>query len=114
MADDCIFCQIAGGKIPARVVFQDEDVMVFRDLTPKAPSHLLVIPKRHISSLAETDDADSGLLGKLLHRAVETARQEGLDQGFRTVINTGPEGGQTVGHLHLHVIGGRQMTWPPG
>lgn len=114
MVDDCIFCRIGSGQILAQIVFQDEELMVFRDLAPKAPSHLLIIPKRHITSLAETDLEDRELLGKLLHRAVETARQEGLEKGFRTVINTGSDGGQTVGHLHLHVIGGRQMTWPPG
>ncbi len=114
MADGCIFCRIAGGEIPAQIVFQDEELVVFRDLAPKAPTHLLIIPRRHVASLAETGPEDRELLGKLLQRAVETARQEGLEKGFRTVINTGPDGGQTVGHLHLHVVGGRQMTWPPG
>ncbi len=114
MADGCIFCRIAGGEIPAQIVFQDEELVVFRDLAPKAPTHLLIIPRRHVASLAETGPEDRELLGKLLQRAVETARQEGLEKGFRTVINTGPDGGQTVGHLHLHVVGGRQMTWTPG
>ncbi len=114
MEPACVFCLIAKGQLPAQTVFEDQELMVFRDLNPMGPSHLLVIPRRHIGSLAELGQEDRDLLGGLMLRAAEVARQEGLAKGFRTVINTGPEGGQTVGHLHVHVIGGRQMTWPPG
>lgn len=113
MAGDCLFCKIASGAIPAGFVAETEDAVAFRDISPKAPVHVLVIPRQHIPSLAGS--ADEGLLGRLLALASVVARSEGIaDSGFRTVINTGADGGQTVDHLHIHVMGGRHMNWPPG
>lgn len=113
MSDACIFCRIVGGTIPATLVASSEHAIAFRDLHPQAPSHLLVIPRRHVASLAEATDAAE--LGALLLLAAEVARSEGLaDTGYRVVANTGNDGGQTVHHLHLHVLGGRAMHWPPG
>lgn len=108
----CIFCKIVAGEIPSTAVYQDEQCYAFADIDPKAPVHVLIVPRAHIASLAETKDA--ALLGHLLTVAGEIARAKGLGKGYRVVINTGPEGGQTVDHLHLHVLGGRGMTWPPG
>lgn len=115
MADEsasCVFCRIARGDIPATVVAESETALAFRDLDAKAPVHVLVIPRKHVASLA--DSVDPATLGQLLALAAEVARTEGLDGGFRVVINTGPDAGQTVSHLHAHVLGGRNMAWPPG
>jgi len=115
MADDaanCVFCAIARGDIPAKVVARTDTAMAFMDLEPKAPFHALVISLKHVPSLAEVDDRD--MLGDLLTLAASVARKEGLEDGYRVVINTGPAGGQTVSHLHAHVLGGRNMAWPPG
>jgi histidine triad (HIT) family protein len=113
MSDACLFCRIVGGTIPATLVASNDHAVAFRDLHPQAPSHLLVIPRRHVASLAEATDAAE--LGALLLLAAEVARAEGLsDTGYRVVANTGADGGQTVHHLHLHVLGGRAMHWPPG
>jgi histidine triad (HIT) family protein len=114
MTTDCVFCRIAAGEIPARIVHEDERVVAFHDLAPKAPTHLLVIPRRHIATLAETRDEDAELLGRVVRTAIELAAQEGLDQGFRLVWNNGELAGQSVFHLHLHLLGGRRMEWPPG
>jgi histidine triad (HIT) family protein len=118
---DCIFCRIAAGEIPATLVHEDARVIAFRDVNPQAPVHVLVVPRRHVDSLAALDADDGGedaALGAALLAAVaRVARAEGLDdpaRGFRVVANTGPEGGQSVGHLHLHVLGGRTLAWPPG
>ena len=111
---DCIFCKIASGAIPAPRLYENDDVLAFADLNPQAPVHVLVIPKLHLKSLAEAGAGQVELLGKLLSAATEVARQQGLEKGYRVVINTGAEGGQTVPHLHLHVLGGRAMHWPPG
>ena len=111
---NCLFCSIVDGTIPGDIVLETDDVLAFRDIAPQAPTHVLVIPTRHIASLAETTSDDSGLLGALMEAAVEVARQEKLEGGFRTVVNTGDDGGQTVHHIHLHVLGGRRLTWPPG
>lgn len=112
MSENCLFCRIASGEIRANVVAQNDHALAFRDINPQAPSHLLVIPKKHVASL---NDADASLdLGALMRMAAEVARQEGLTGGYRVVVNSGPDGGQTVDHLHLHVLGGRRMTWPPG
>ena len=112
-AEPCIFCRIARGEIPAQMVANNVDMAAFRDLNPQAPVHILVIPKKHVVSL---DDAmDSPLLGQLMAFAAAIARQEKISKtGYRTVINTGVDGGQSVFHLHIHVLGGRAMTWPPG
>jgi histidine triad (HIT) family protein len=113
MAESCIFCRIVQGEIPARVVAQSDNCIAFRDLNPQAPTHVLVVPRTHTPSLNQLDDQAVG--GDLLALAREVAIQEGVDQsGYRVVLNTNSHGGQTVSHLHLHVIGGRQMTWPPG
>lgn len=111
---DCIFCKIIEGDIPSTKVYETEDVLAFRDIEPQAPTHIVIIPKKHYQSvLAVEDNAD--ILSELLTAAKQIAAQEGLDEnGFRLVINTGEEGGQTVDHLHLHLLGGRSMQWPPG
>ena len=111
---DCIFCKIIAGEIPASKLHDDEHAIAFADRSPQAPVHLLVVPRRHVISLAHTAKADAALLGHLLGLAAELAVSQGLGHGFRTVINSGPDGGQTVDHLHIHVLGGRPMTWPPG
>jgi histidine triad (HIT) family protein len=111
---DCIFCKIAAGQIPAQKLHEDEQVVAFRDITPQAPTHFLVIPREHLQSLAHTAHEHAPLLGHMLAVAADVARQQGLLNGYRTVINAGPDGGQTVDHLHLHVLGGRSMHWPPG
>ena len=115
----CIFCKIAAGEIPATFVHQDDAVLAFRDVAPTAPVHVLVVPRQHLTSVLElaTASADGALAARLLDVVARVARLEGLDapgRGFRVVTNTGPEGGQSVDHLHLHVIGGRTMAWPPG
>jgi histidine triad (HIT) family protein len=113
MTDDCIFCRIANRQIPAPLVAENEHAVAFRDLNPKAPHHVLVIPRRHVASLSNA--TDSAELGALMLLVAEVARLEGIEQtGFRTVINTGADGGQSVFHLHAHVLGGRSMGWPPG
>lgn len=113
MSTDCLFCRIVRGEIPATIVAQDENCVAFRDVNPQAPVHVLVIPRTHVASLdAVTDQA---LLGQVMTMAADVARQEGIvDAGYRTVINTNGNGGQTVFHLHAHVLGGRRLTWPPG
>lgn len=113
MADGCIFCRIARGEIPAQMVMNSKEIAAFRDVSPQAPTHILVIPKKHIGSL--DDVSDSNLLGQMVVMAAAIARQEGIAKsGYRTVINTGKDGGQSVDHLHVHILGGRAMTWPPG
>lgn len=115
MAQDCIFCRIARGEIPAKVVREDEETVAFRDIDPKAPTHVLVVPRRHIASVNDLGEADAELVGRLYLAAKEVARDEGLaDAGYRLVMNTGPDAGQTVDHIHLHVLGGRALNWPPG
>jgi histidine triad (HIT) family protein len=112
---DCLFCKIAGGEIPATLVHEDQEVVAFRDIQPQAPVHVLVIPRGHLSSLDEVDEAHSRILGALYLAAAKVAREEGIaEDGYRTVLNVGPDGGQTVQHLHVHVLGGRAMRWPPG
>jgi histidine triad (HIT) family protein len=111
---DCIFCKIAAGTIPSKKVREDEFLLAFHDIDPKAPTHILVIPKKHVASLDHAQAGDQALLGKLLLAAADIAREQGLGRGYRVVISTGPEGGQTVDHLHLHILGGRQLHWPPG
>jgi histidine triad (HIT) family protein len=114
-SEDCIFCKIVAGEIPAAKIFEDERAVAFRDINPQAPTHALVIPRAHVASLNEADEADEALLGHLLRVAAHVARDEGhADSGFRTVINTGAHAGQTVFHVHVHVLGGRSLTWPPG
>jgi histidine triad (HIT) family protein len=112
---DCIFCLIAEGKIPSQKVYEDEDLLAFHDVNPVAPSHVLVIPKKHLSSLMDVSEEDERLAGKLLLGVQKVAKQLGLDEaGFRVVNNMGELGGQTVHHIHFHLLGGRELTWPPG
>jgi len=110
----CLFCRIIAGEIPSKTVFEDEVTYAFRDINPQAPTHVLVVPRKHIASLAEATADDERLLGYLHLIAARIADSEGLGNGFRTVINTGPDGGQTVDHVHVHLLGGRSMHWPPG
>ena len=114
MSADCLFCKIVAGSIPAKRVFEDELCICFADLHPQAPTHLLIVPRQHIASLAHAEPAQSSLLGHLFTKTAEIARAAGLDDGYRVVLNTGEDGGQTVDHLHLHLLGGRLLNWPPG
>ncbi|MBX6351271.1 MAG: histidine triad nucleotide-binding protein [Clostridia bacterium] len=111
---DCVFCRIVAGELPARVVYSDDEFLAIRDINPVAPTHVLVIPRAHVARVSELAPGDAPMLGRLLEVARRVAESEGLARGYRLVINDGPMGGQTVDHLHLHVLGGRQMTWPPG
>ena len=111
---DCLFCRIVAGEIPADRVHETERTLAFRDVTPQAPTHVLVVPKAHHPDVAAVVDADPALLADVMAAAVAVARAQGLDGGFRLVANTGADGGQTVHHLHLHVLGGRALGWPPG
>ena len=112
---DCIFCLIAAKEIPADLVYEDDEVVAFRDLNPQAPVHLLVIPRKHLRGLDAAGPGDEALLGRLALVAAQLAAPEGLgDSGYRVVGNNGPDAGQAVDHVHYHVIGGRKMTWPPG
>ena len=113
MSDDCLFCKIIQGQIPAAKLYEDDDVMAFADINPQAPTHFLVIPKRHLRGPAAASEADEALLGKIMRLGGEIAKGRGLED-FRLVVNNGAAAGQTVFHLHLHVLGGRPMTWPPG
>ena len=114
-AQDCIFCKIASGDMDSDLVYEDEDCVAFRDINPQAPTHILVIPRKHLVGLAEAEAADGALLGKLLLVAAEIAGDEGLDEsGYRVVVNWGRDAGMAVNHLHIHVLGGRPMSWPPG
>ena len=106
MSDNCIFCKIAAGQIPAKKIYEDENVMAFHDIHPIANVHFLIVPKQHVESLLSVESADQPMLGKLLALAPRLAREQGLGEGFRTMINTGEKGGQSVFHLHLHVFGG--------
>ena len=112
---DCIFCRIASGEIPARIASRSDAAVAFHDLNPQAPVHVLVIPMRHLSGANDAVGAESGLWADLMTLAVRVAAELGLDQdGYRLVVNQGRDGGQSVGHLHIHVLGGRRMGWPPG
>lgn len=113
MADDCLFCRIVRGEIPAKLVAQDEHCIAFRDIDPRAPVHVLVVPREHVPTLS--DARDPMLVGRMALMAAEIAKQEGIAEGgYRTVINTNADAGQTVFHLHLHLLGGRPLAWPPG
>ena len=112
MTDSCLFCRIVRGEIPAKIVRQDAHTVAFRDIDPKAPTHILVIPQEHVASLDEATDPT--MVGRLMLAAAEIARSEGITDGYRTVVNTGAGAGQTVFHIHLHLLGGRKLTWPPG
>ena len=112
---DCLFCRIVRKEIQASVVYEDDDLLAFNDINPQAPLHALVIPKRHIATLNELSFQDDALAGRMIRRAASIAREKGYaDRGFRVVFNTNAEAGQTVFHIHLHVLAGRGLTWPPG
>lgn len=115
MADTCLFCKIINGEIPSTEVFSDGEFYAFRDISPGAPTHILIVPRKHLSGVTAAAPGDAALLGRLLLRANAIAEAEGITgNGFRYVINSGDWGGQTVPHLHLHILGGRMLTWPPG
>ena len=112
---DCLFCKIIAGQIPGKIVYQDDKVVAFRDINPQAPMHVLVVPRRHIDSLNELNAEDDGLVGELVRRGAAIAAEHGhAERGYRTVFNCNAEAGQTVFHIHLHVLGGRRLGWPPG
>lgn len=112
---DCLFCKIIAGQIPSSNVFEDDDLFAFNDINPQAPMHVLVVPKRHIPSLNELQPADDALVGEMVRRAGLLAKERGYDGGgYRTVFNTNRDAGQSVFHIHLHVLGGRSLAWPPG
>jgi len=111
----CLFCNIATGEIPATVLFEDEEMLAFRDIKPQAPTHVLIIPKKHIATVNAVEEEDALLLGRMILRAKALAKAEGIDEsGYRLVFNINAGGGQEVYHIHLHLLGKRQMTWPPG
>lgn len=111
---DCIFCKIIKQEIPSDKVYEDEFVYAFKDINPISPTHILVIPKKHFANLNEVEAEDKHFLSEILFRAKEIAKEQGIENGFRTIINTGTGAGQTVFHIHLHLLGGRTYTWPPG
>jgi len=115
MPEECIFCRIASGEIPSKVVFEDDELFAFRDINPVAPTHILVIPKRHIPTLLDLRPGDAELVGRMILLANRLALDEGIaEKGFRLVLNCNRGAGQSVFHIHLHLIGGRDMEWPPG
>jgi histidine triad (HIT) family protein len=112
---DCLFCKIIAREIPGSIVYEDDRVIAFNDIRPQAPTHVLVVPKRHIESLNELQPGDDQIVGELVRRAAAIAKERGVSaSGFRTVLNTNRDGGQTVFHIHVHLLGGRSMQWPPG
>lgn len=112
---DCLFCKISDGEIPADIVFENEKVVAFRDINPQAPTHVLIIPRKHIATINDLESEDASEIGQLFLAGAAVARNEGIaDSGYRVTMNCNADAGQTVFHLHLHLLGGRQMTWPPG
>jgi histidine triad (HIT) family protein len=111
---DCLFCRIIRGEIPAKKVYEDEETFVFEDIKPQAPTHVLIIPKKHIVGVREAEAEDASMIGKLHLVAAQIARDRKIENGYRTVFNVGPGAGQSVFHLHLHLLGGRPLSWPPG
>ena len=114
-SSDCLFCKILGGDIPADIIFESKDVIAFRDLNPQAPTHALIIPRKHVATINDLEEGDEALVGNLFLAAKKIATDEGIaDAGYRVAMNCNEAAGQTVFHLHLHLLGGRQMDWPPG
>ena len=111
---DCLFCRIAAGEIPAEKLYEDDDVVAFWDISPAAPKHFLIIPKKHCVNLLDLSEDEDKLVGKMMRISAQVAKDNGIEKGFRTVINNGADAGQLVFHLHMHVLGGRGMKWPPG
>ena len=114
MSDNCLFCKIIAGKVSATKVYEDDKVFAFEDINPQAPTHVLLVPRRHIAGLKEAAAEDAEIIGYLHLIAARLGRERGIEDGYRTVLNVGPKSGQSVFHLHLHLIGGRDMKWPPG
>lgn len=112
--DDCLFCKIIKGEIPSEKLYEDDDVLAFKDIAPQAPIHFLVIPKKHIINQTSMNEEDEKMVGKLLRVAAVVAKEQGVGEAFRSVLNNGAEAGQVVFHMHMHVLGGRAMEWPPG
>jgi histidine triad (HIT) family protein len=112
--NDCLFCKIVAGKLPCNKVYEDEKVIAFTDINPKAPVHILIIPKKHIASVADTSEMDMEIYARIMSVAKRLAEEFGLKGGYRLVTNIGKDGGQAVAHLHIHLLGGRAMGWPPG
>lgn len=112
--EGCLFCKLIAGDIPTKKVYEDERVFVFEDINPQAPTHLLIVPKKHIRGLKEAEAGDAEIVGYCQLVAAKIAKQRGLEDGYRTVYNVGPRAGQSVFHLHLHLLGGRDLRWPPG
>ena len=112
---DCLFCKVVAGTIPATIVFQDDRLVAFRDINPQAPMHVLIVPRRHIATLNDLADTDDQIVGEMIRRAAAIAKEHGhAERGYRTVFNCNADAGQSVFHIHLHVLGGRTMKWPPG
>ncbi len=111
---DCLFCKIIQGKIPSKKVYEDERVYVFEDINPQAPTHVLIVPREHIAGLKEAGAKDAELIGYMNLVAAKIGRERGIEDGYRTVLNVGPRSGQSVFHIHLHLLGGRDLRWPPG
>jgi len=111
---DCLFCKIIAGKIPAKKIYEDDRTLAFEDINPQAPTHVLIIPKKHIVDIKEATDADAEIIGYCQLIAAKIAKQRDIEEGYRTVYNVGPDSGQSVFHLHLHLLGGRPLSWPPG
>ena len=112
--NDCIFCRIVKGEIPSKKVYEDEHTYAFDDLDPKAPTHVLIVPKKHIRGLKEAEEVDAEVVGRCHLAAAKIAKDRGIEDGYRTVLNVGPGSGQSVFHMHVHLLGGRKLTWPPG
>jgi len=111
---DCLFCRILRNEIPAKKIYEDEHTFAFEDINPQAPTHVLIVPKRHVRGLKEAASEDAELIGRCHLAAAHIARQRGIEDGYRTVLNVGPQAGQSVFHLHVHLLGGRSLHWPPG
>jgi histidine triad (HIT) family protein len=115
MVENCLFCKIINGEVPSKKVYEDDEIYAFHDIEPAASTHILIIPKKHIPSVSQMKEEDIILIGKLIYTATKLAKQENIEKsGYRLVINNGPDAGMAVDHLHLHLIGGRKMNWPPG
>ena len=112
--DDCLFCKLVQGKIPAKKVYEDEHTFAFEDIDPKAPTHVLIVPKQHLTGLKEATAQDAEIIGRCHLTAAKIAKDRKIEDGYRTVLNVGPKSGQSVFHLHVHLIGGRDLRWPPG
>jgi histidine triad (HIT) family protein len=112
--DDCLFCKIISGEIPSKKIYEDEHTFAFEDIDPKAPTHVLIVPKKHIRGLKEANTDEAEIIGRCHLTAARIARERGIEEGYRTVLNVGPKSGQSVFHLHVHLLGGRDLRWPPG